>query len=73
MYYKEVDTMIKEIRFMVTGEIRKPKMGEWFLNTRNLPICAAQNFNTTNFPILKMEVVLREETNGRSAAENPRT
>lgn len=65
--------MIKEIRFMVTGEIRKPKMGEWFLNTRNLPICAAQDFNTTNFPILKMEVVLREEVNGQSTPWYPRT
>ncbi|HOE16237.1 MAG TPA: hypothetical protein PLX02_03310 [Syntrophorhabdaceae bacterium] len=65
--------MIKEIRFMVTGEIRKPKMGEWFLNTRNLPICAAQDFNTTNFPILKMEVVLREEVNGQSTPGYPRT
>jgi len=65
--------MIKEIRFMVTGEIRKPKMGEWFLNTRNLPICAAQDFNTTTFPILKMEVVLREETNGQSIPGHPRT
>lgn len=65
--------MIKEIRFMVTGEVRKPKMGDWFLNTRNLPICAAQDFNTTSFPILKMEVVLREEVNGRPAPGNPRT
>ncbi len=65
--------MIKEIRFMVTGEIRRPKMGEWFLNTRNLPICAAQDFSTTTFPILRMEVVLREEVNGQSIPGHPRT
>lgn len=64
--------MVKEIRFMVTGEVRKPKMGDWFLNTKNFPICAAQDFNTTSFPILKMEVVLREEVNDQSTPGNPR-
>jgi hypothetical protein len=64
--------MIKEIRFMVTGEVRKPKMGDWFLNTKNLPIRAAQDFNTTTFPILKMEVVLREEVNSQPTPGNPR-
>ncbi len=64
--------MIKEIRFMVTGEVRKPKMGDWFLNTKNLPICAAQDFNTTSFPILKMEVLLREEVNDLPTSRNPR-
>lgn len=49
--------MICEIRFVVTGEVRKPKIGDWFLNFKNIPICATQDFSVTKFPILKMEVV----------------
>ena len=37
--------MLREIKFVVTGEIRKPKSGDWFLNTKNFPICAAQDFD----------------------------
>ncbi len=49
--------MLREIRFAVTGEVRKPKSGDWFLNTKNFPICATQDFEVSRFPILKMEVV----------------
>jgi len=63
-FKKEANTMIREIRFIVTGEVRKPKLGDWFLNTKNNPICAAQDFNITKFPILKMEVV---DEDGRAA------
>ena len=49
--------MIREIRFIVTGEVRKPKLGDWFLNRNNSPIRAAQDFNVTKFPILEMEVI----------------
>lgn len=52
--------MIREIRFIVTGEVRKPKIGDWFLNAKNNPICAAQDFHITKFPILKMVVVDNE-------------
>ena len=61
-YKKEAKTMIREIKFIVTGEIRKPKGGDWFLNTQNSPICAAQDFNTTKFPILKMEIIEDTDT-----------
>jgi len=57
---KEANAMIREIRFIVTGEVRKPKSGDWFLNRNNFPICAAQDFNVTKFPILRMEVVDEE-------------
>ncbi len=49
--------MLREIRFVVSGEIRKPKSGDWFLNTKNFPICAAQDFDISKYPILKMEIV----------------
>lgn len=49
--------MIKEIRFLPTGEIRQPRTGDWFLSAQNRPICAAQDFLTSKFLILKMEVV----------------
>ncbi|MCX5802544.1 MAG: hypothetical protein NTU69_03245 [Proteobacteria bacterium] len=49
--------MVKEIKFLVTGEVRRPKMGDWFLSAKGVPICAAQDFNTSQYPILKMEVV----------------
>jgi hypothetical protein len=49
--------MVKEIKFLATGEVRRPKMGDWFLSAKGLPICAAQDFNTSQYPILKMEVV----------------
>ena len=49
--------MLREIRFTVTEEVRKPKSGDWFLNTKNFPICATQDFDVSRFPILKMEVV----------------
>ena len=52
--------MIREIRFIVTGEVRKPKLGDWFLNRNNCPICAVQDFNVTKFPILRMEVLDEE-------------
>ena len=38
--------MVKEIRFLVTGEVRRTKKGDWFLGHNNSPICAAQDFNT---------------------------
>jgi hypothetical protein len=57
--------MLREIKFVVTGEIRKPKSGDWFLNTKNFPICAAQDFDISKYPILKMEIV--EEVNTQSA------
>ncbi|MBA4417548.1 MAG: hypothetical protein C0392_06525 [Syntrophus sp. (in: bacteria)] len=49
--------MIKEIRFLPTGEVKHPKTGEWFLGERNRPICASQNFVTSKFQILKMVVI----------------
>jgi hypothetical protein len=49
--------MVKEIKFLVTGEVRRPKMGDWFLSAKGVPICAAQDFNTSQYLILKMEVV----------------
>jgi len=49
--------MLKEIKFVVTGEVRKPKSGDWFLNTKNFPIQAAEDFDITQYPILKMELV----------------
>ena len=49
--------MVREIKFLVTGEVRKPKTGDWFLNTKNFPICATEDFNISKFPILKMEIV----------------
>ncbi len=55
--------MVREIKFVVTGEIRKPKIGDWFLNPKNFPICATEDFNISKFPILKMEVV--EEAQAR--------
>ena len=54
--------MIKEIRFLPTGEIRRPKMGDWFLGAQNKPLCATQDFVTTKFRILKMVVI--EEDDG---------
>jgi len=59
--------MIKEIRFLVTGEVRRPKKGDWFLGYKNSPICAAQDFNTSQFPILKMEIV--EDNNNVSQSQ----
>ncbi len=52
--------MIREIRFIVTGEVKKPKLGDWFLNANNLPICAAHDFNVTKFRMLKMEMIDEE-------------
>jgi len=49
--------MVKEIKFLVTGEVRRPRTGDWFLSAKGVPICAAQDFNTSQYPILKMEVV----------------
>ena len=49
--------MIKEIRFLPTGEFRQPRTGDWFLSAQNRPICAAQDFLTSKFEILKMEVI----------------
>ncbi len=57
--------MVKEIRFLVTGEVRRPKKGDWFLGHNNSPICAAQDFNTSQFPILKMEIL--EDTNNNTS------
>ena len=67
---KEVNTMLREIKFVVTGEIRKPKSGDWFLNTKNFPICAAQDFDITKYPILKMEMVEDVNTTTQPAARN---
>lgn len=52
--------MIREIRFVVTGEVKKPKTGDWFLNSNNVPICAAHDFNVTKFRMLKMEMIDEE-------------
>ena len=60
--------MLREIRFVVTGEIRKPKSGDWFLNTKNFPICAAQDFDISKYPILKMEIV--EEENAQPSSKH---
>ncbi len=49
--------MIKEIRFLPTGEIRQPKTGDWFLGAQDRPILAAQDFITTKFRILRMVVI----------------
>jgi len=49
--------MIKEIRFTVTGIVREPNAGEWFLGNKGMPICAMTDFHTTKFQILKVEVV----------------
>jgi hypothetical protein len=49
--------MIKEIKFVVTNEVRRPKEKEWFLSTKGIPVCAAQSFLTSRYPILKMEIV----------------
>ena len=49
--------MIKEIRFTVTGIVREPNAGEWFLGNKGMPICATTDFRTTKFPILKGEVI----------------
>ena len=49
--------MVKEIRFTVTGMIRQPRAGEWFLGNKGMPICAIHDFHTTQFPILKVEVI----------------
>ena len=53
--------MIKEIRFLPTGEIRQPRTGDWFLSAQNRPICAAQDFLTSRFHILRMEVIEEDE------------
>jgi hypothetical protein len=65
---EEVNTMLREIKFVITGEIRKPKSGDWFLNTKNFPICAAQDFDISKYPILKMEIV--EDINAQPAAKH---
>jgi hypothetical protein len=62
--------MLREIKFVVTGEIRKPKSGDWFLNTKNFPICAAQDFDITKYPILKMEMVEDVNTSVQPASRN---
>ncbi len=49
--------MIKEIRFTVTGIVREPNAGEWFLGNKGMPICAMTDFHTTKFPILTVEVI----------------
>lgn len=60
--------MVREIRFIVTGEVKKPKSGDWFLNSNNLPICAAHDFNVTKFRMLKMEMIDEE---GRAVKRSP--
>ncbi len=60
--------MIREIRFIVTGEVKKPKSGDWFLNANNLPICAAHDFNVTKFRMLKMELI---DDEGRAVSTGP--
>ena len=49
--------MIKEIRFTVTGIVREPLAGEWFLGNKGMPICAMHDFHTTKFPIMEVEVI----------------
>jgi hypothetical protein len=65
--------MIKEIRFVPTGEVRQPRTGDWFIGAQNRPICAAQDFLTSKFRILRMVVVEEDETachmaNGNSSS-----
>ncbi len=57
--------MIKEIRFLPTGEIRHPRTGDWFLGAQNKPICAAQDFVTTKHRILKMVVIEEDDASCR--------
>jgi len=61
--------MIKEIRFLPTGEVKHPKAGEWFLGEKNRPICASQNFVTSKFPILKMVVIEDDGINCHAATQ----
>jgi hypothetical protein len=49
--------MIKEIRFTVTGIFREPLAGEWFLGNKGMPICAVHDFQTTQFHILKVDII----------------
>jgi len=60
--------MIREIRFIVTGEVKKPKSGDWFLNSNNLPVRAAHDFNVTPFRMLRMELIDEEERAVRSGS-----
>ncbi|OPY83414.1 MAG: hypothetical protein A4E65_00641 [Syntrophorhabdus sp. PtaU1.Bin153] len=60
--------MIKEIRFTVTGVVRKPLAGEWFLGNKGMPIQAIHDFHTTQFPILKVEVKETQTTAGEKVA-----
>lgn len=60
--------MVREIRFIVTGEVKKPKSGDWFLNSANLPIRAAHDFNVTKFRMLKMELIDEEDRAVRSGS-----
>jgi hypothetical protein len=57
--------MVKEIRFLPTGEVRKPRTGDWFLGEKNRPVCAAQDFITSKYPILRMMVVEDEDSDCR--------
>ena len=59
--------MIKEIRFLPTGETRHPKTGEWFLGEKNRPVCASQDFITSRFQILRMVVIEDNATNYQTA------
>jgi hypothetical protein len=59
-------SMIKEIRFLVTKDIRKPKRGDWFLNPAGVPVCASQDFLTSKHPILEM-VVIDERENSKAS------
>jgi hypothetical protein len=58
--------MVKEIRFLPTGEVRKPRTGDWFLGEKNRPVCAAQDFITSKYPILRMMVVEDEDSDRRA-------
>ena len=49
--------MEKKTKFTETGEIRSPKEGEWFKGFKNYPVRARFDFEATEFPILKREVI----------------
>jgi hypothetical protein len=70
VHQQEVTNMIKKIRFLPTGEVRPPKIGDWFLGALNRPICAAQNFLTTKFHILRMVVEEEEAPRPMAMADN---
>ena len=52
---------MKDIKYAPTGENRPPKSGEWFQGYNGIPKQANFDFAIQSFPILKMEVEIKEE------------